>query len=110
MVPASVRCTPSTRMSRTTKGSAAWAMDGLNVPMTTAKSATSACCAFGCRRRARKRARRSEQAGNVIEEGQGHQHGEHRHADALPDLERAVGHGAAFDYLRKIIQQMPTVQ
>ena len=36
-------------------------------------------------------ARGSEQTGEVIEKRQRHQHGQHGHADALADLEGAVG-------------------
>src|SRR4051794_26782528 len=98
-------------MSRTTKGSAAVASSGYSAQSVKPKSAATACAAFGPMktgrasalrpRRANKPSRRSEQTGNDIEERQGHQHSEHRHADALPDLECAVGDGAAFDDLRK---------
>ena len=49
-------------------------------------------------------------SGNVIEKRQRHQHGQHRHADALADLERAVGDGTALDNLGEIIQQMSPIQ
>src|SRR5437773_2249221 len=97
-------------MSRTTKESAARARSVCNVAIVKTKSAASASDPLRRRRPTCKRLRRSEQTGNVIEERQGHQHGEHRHADALPDLERAVGDRTAFDDFRKIIQQMPSVQ
>jgi len=38
-----------------------------------------------------------EQAGEVIEKSQRHQHRQHGHADALADLEGAVGYRTALD-------------
>src|SRR5205823_15013974 len=107
-VPTSVRCTPSTRMSRTVKGSKASAE--------CASAARSSMCriwshapAFIWRRRARCTGV-SEESGKVIEKRQGAQHREHRHADALPDLENAVGDGTAFNNLGEIIHQVPAVE
>src|SRR5690348_4987967 len=58
--------------------------------------------------RARRRA--SEQTGKVIEERQCHQHRQHGHADALADLESAVGNRTALENLDEIIQQVSSVE
>src|SRR6476469_7133161 len=97
MVPGSVRCTPSTRMSRTTNGSTAHAAHDSADATRLATSADTAT-------RARLIRGRSEQAGNIIEECKGHQDSEHRHAYALTDLECSVGYGTAFDKFGEIIQ------
>src|SRR4029453_3786635 len=110
MVPASVRCTPSTRMSRTVNGSKAHDV-----------AAHSAATSAGAARRRRGGRRRmlwerpgergrSEQGGNVIEQCEGHENRQHGHTDALADLESAVRDRAALEYFGEIIQQMPAVQ
>ena len=101
-VPASVRCTPSTRMSLTTKG----AMASARFAPSASASASSAAPA----RRADSANVALEQSGEVIEKRQRHQHRQHGHADALTDLEGTVGDGTTLDDLGEIIQQMPTVQ
>src|SRR5260221_6787457 len=119
-VPASVRCTPATWMSRTVKGSNAKAATG-SANDTEASAGASVNSArkckvvrrawrFAVRAHARSAGRRSEQSGKIIEECEGHQYGERRNADALADLECVVGDGTAFDDFGEIIQQMPTIQ
>src|SRR5258708_1348602 len=105
MVPASVRCTPSTWMSRTVKGAKAQgAIGSANGDRIRARASSASACSVmrraprftggACAQSAQPR---SEQSGKIIEECEGHQDGEHRHADALADLECAVGDGTAFD-------------
>src|SRR5512144_1662919 len=89
-------------MSLTTKGSKAWTEKGRSPA---AKAATSA------RSTPRRRAPpRSEQPGEVIEKRQRHQHRQHRDADALADLEGAIGNGTTLQQFDEIIQQMPPIQ
>src|SRR5512143_747104 len=89
-------------MSLTTNGSKAWTGTGASPVKSAATSARSAPM-----RRARPR---SEQPGEVIEKCQRHQHRQHRHADALADLEGAIGNGTALQQFGEIIQQMPPIQ
>src|SRR6266550_6223760 len=116
MVPASVRCTPSTRMSRTVNGSnakAPAACMAAHSAISSARTTRSRGGAMACmvlERLVRCGLRPSEQAGDVIEQGKGHEHCEHGHADALTDFERAIGYRAALENFGEIIQQMPTVQ
>src|SRR4051794_4205458 len=114
MVPASVRCTPSTRMSRTVNGSNAHAGTAHAQAHTAASSAGTArrrslgrTLIFVVRRGERSR---SEQAGNVIEQCEGHENGQHGHTNSLADLESAVRNRAALEYFGEIIQQMPAIQ
>ena len=51
-----------------------------------------------------------KQGAEEHEKRQRHEHGQHGHADALADLESAVGDGTAFDDFGEIIQQMPPIQ
>src|SRR5437588_3351787 len=110
-VPASVRCTPSTRMSLTVNGSNASAAGTNRADSNTTSNANHVLIlpdARGATARAPWRA--SKEAGKIIEKRQSHQQGQHGHADALADLEDAVGNGTAFENLDQIIQQVSAIE
>src|SRR5690242_16961797 len=102
MVPASVRCTPSTRMSLMTKGSKA--------------SAGTAMAAAHAMRRRRRRVRgrvkgsAGEEAVDVVVEREDREPDEKRESEALTDLHRTFRHRAALHDFGEIIHQVPPVE
>src|SRR5512135_335400 len=102
IVPASVRCTPSTRMSLTTKGSKASAG--------TAMAAAHAMTRRRRRMRGRVKGSAGEEAVDVVVEGEDRESHEEREAEALPDLHRTIRHRAALHDFGEIIHQVPAVQ
>src|SRR3954470_2752165 len=119
-VPGSTRCRPSTRMSRTVKGSTAQAFAASARPATaeTVRTRKRLKCFFidsgeragGEDRRRQSTVVLSEEPGDVVEQGDRHHHQQHRHATALQALHPRVGDAPARDGLPKIIHQVPTVQ
>src|SRR3954468_24550839 len=102
-VPASVRCTPSTRMSRMTKGSKASA----------GRDAVSAHAI--ARRRPENRGRfkldsAREQAIDVVVESEKRECQQQRETESLPDFHRPVGYRAALHDFGKIIHQVPPIE
>src|SRR5258706_1990084 len=102
-VPASVRCTPSTRMSLMTNESKASA----------GREAVSAQAAArrrpGNRGRFKKDSAR-EQAIDVVVEGKERKGQEQREPESLPDLHRPFGNGAALHDFGEIIHQVSSIQ
>src|SRR5690348_9652995 len=102
MVPASVRCTPSTRMSLMTKGSIA--------------SAGTAMAAAHAMRRRRRRLRgrvkgsAREEAVDVVVEGEHGEAEKEREAEALADLHHAFRDGAPLHDFGEIIHQVSSIQ
>src|SRR3990167_7160093 len=106
-VPGSTRWSPSTRMSRTVKGSAAQAGKAASSAVATAE-----------RVRPRRpvliflmgEVRSASQAGHIIEQGDGHEGQKYRDTSALQALHPDVGNAASSHTLPKIIHQVPSVQ
>src|SRR4029079_6605317 len=100
-VPASVRCTPSTRMSRMTKG---WmARDARGT-----RSATARRRRWKMRRRLKASA--GEQAIQVVVEGEEGEAQEQREPETLPDFHDTFGDRPAHDDFGEIIHQVPPIQ
>src|SRR5882672_6063156 len=103
-------------MSRTTNGSKAASVAGSRGPTRARSSAKSRRRRGAAARHTRLapasdlHSRFSEHSGDVIKKRQRHQDRQHGHANALADIEGAVGYGTALDEFREIIQQMATIQ
>src|SRR5205085_2496366 len=121
-VPGSTRCRPSTRMSRTVKGSTAqeFAANARAATAETVRTRKRLRCFFidsgkapaelaGPRRR-QSTVVLPKKPGDVVEQGDRHHHQQHRHATALQALHPGLGDAPARDGLPKIIHQVPTVQ
>src|SRR5258706_2623858 len=106
MVPGSVRCRPSTRMSRTVNGlkdgaeadcAEAWT---LAASRHTAKTAAIPLRIISA----------GEYSVQIVVERKGHHDQQQREAHALPELHRALGYGLALDDFDRIIHQVPAVE
>src|SRR5580693_342734 len=98
-------------MSLTVNGSKASAVGATSVESRPMSNASAALIrADACGRTARTRSRVSKETRKVIKKRQSHQQGQHGHADALADLDNAVGDGTALENLDEIIQQVPSVE
>src|SRR5258708_17096861 len=110
-VPASVRWTPSTRMSLMTKGSKASA--GRAAANTQARrrrrrGIAEAPAPINTRSRFKRSA--GEQSIQVVVEGEEGESQQERHAEALSDFHRPLGHGTSRNDFGEIIHQVPSVQ
>src|SRR2546421_4136046 len=101
MVPGSVRCRPSTRMSRTVKGlndcAETWT---LAASRHTAKTAAIPLRIIST----------GEYSVYVVVEREGHHHQQQREPHALAELHRALGHRLALDDFDRIIHQVPAIE
>src|SRR6056297_4167505 len=100
-----MRCSPSTRMSRTTKLSPCWANAGA-VVIARAMHRTAIPIEKSCFTRTSA----SRQPDDVVVKGKGHEHQQHDDSDLLTDDLGALRHRAALGDLHDLVNDLPTVQ